>query len=113
MPNLRPRFSASGSDDFQRFAGAVHRIFSFGLARGDRFGDEVFRYLGDALFAAFEQFLQFAGIILQIHAAEMQHHERRADALGKFKRVERVLDGELAVAARGRRKIRRGSATGR
>jgi len=27
----------------------------------------------------------------------MQHDERRADAFGKFKRVERVLDGELAV----------------
>ena len=73
------------------------KFFLFRLALGDRLGDK-FLELRRVLRAAFEHLAEFAGIILQVHPAEMQHDERRIDAHGKINRLERVADGEFAVA---------------
>jgi len=80
----------------QRFLDPRERLFLPRVALGDGFGDK-FLELRRVLRAAFKQLAKFAGVILQIHAAEVQHHERCLDAHGEIKRLERVTDGEFAV----------------
>ena len=82
----------------ERVAGMVVGFFLLRFARSGGLGNEFLKF-GSAAFAAFEQFLEFAGIILQIHAAEMKHYQRRTHSHGEIERVERVLERQLAIAA--------------
>jgi len=90
-------FFGFGQDFSQRVVGALDEFFLFGFKAGGGLGAEFLEF-GGIFPAAFEHFAKFAGVILQVHAAEMQHDERRLDARGEFKRLERVTDGEFAFA---------------
>ena len=85
-----------GQERAQRFVESLDIFFLLRFALGEEFLAE-FLILGRVAFATSDHVLELRRVILQLYAAEVEHHERSFDATGEFQRLARVTQRLLPL----------------
>ena len=99
-----------GQELLQQFVGAFDVFLLAGFALFERLPRRVFRIWAFPFLPRFQHVEQFAGVILHLDAAIMQHHHGRLEARRQFHGLARVTQGVLAFRAGFPRKAGKGSA---